>query len=112
MFAVAPYFAATTLAAAPAAAPAAPGAPKKPPPPLWASFVCGGAAACWAEVCTLPLDTCKVRLQIQGARPPGTAPKYSGMFNVFSTVIKEEGPQALWKGYDRSTPLDSPNTCP
>jgi len=79
------------------AAGTAPGAqPKKLP--IYASFLCGGAAACWAEVCTLPLDTCKVRLQIQGALPPGTAPKYSGMFHCFTTIMKEEGPQGLWKG--------------
>jgi len=67
-------------------------------PPLWLNFFCGGAAACWAEVCTIPLDTVKVRLQTQGKLPPGTPLKYTGMLNCFSTVIKEEGPQGLWKG--------------
>jgi len=66
--------------------------------PWYTSFVAGGGAACWAEVCTLPLDTCKVRLQIQGALPPGQKPKYTGLANVFTTVIAEEGPRALWKG--------------
>jgi len=55
-------------------------------------------AACWAEVMTLPLDTIKVRLQIQGALPAGTKPKYSGFANVFTTVLQEEGAKALWKG--------------
>jgi solute carrier family 25 uncoupling protein 8/9 len=66
--------------------------------PWYTSFVAGGGAACFAEVCTLPLDTCKVRLQIQGALPAGQKPKYTGLANVFTTVIAEEGPQALWKG--------------
>jgi solute carrier family 25 (mitochondrial uncoupling protein), member 8/9 len=61
--------------------------------PVYASFLCGGAAACWAEVCTIPLDTIKVRLQIQGQTK-----KYSGMLNCLTTVVAEEGPTALWKG--------------
>jgi len=75
-----------------------PSAPSQKKVPWYTSFVAGGGAACWAEVCTLPLDTCKVRLQIQGALPKGEKPKYTGLLNVFTTVIKEEGPTALWKG--------------
>ena len=84
---------ATAAAAKPAAAPA------KVIPPGYAPFVCAAAAASWAEICTIPLDTAKVRLQIQGNAPAGTAPKYTGMLNTFTTIAKEEGPRALWKGY-------------
>jgi len=66
-----------------------------PKPPFYMNFLCGGGAACFAEFCSLPLDTCKVRLQIQGADPN---PKYKGMLHCFKTVASEEGPQALWKG--------------
>jgi len=71
--------------------------PKKVP--VWANFLCGGAAACWAEVMTIPLDTCKVRLQIQGeGLKAGAAKKYNNMFHAFGVIIGEEGPLALWKG--------------
>ncbi len=49
-------------------------------------------------MCTIPLDTVKVRLQIQGNAPAGTKPKYTGFANTFKTIIAEEGPTALWKG--------------
>jgi solute carrier family 25 uncoupling protein 8/9 len=42
---------------------------------------------------TIPLDTAKVRLQIQGDKP-----KYSGMFNCIKTMIAEEGFTSLYKG--------------
>jgi hypothetical protein len=53
-----------------------------PPPsgaslPLVPSFACSAVAACLAEASTLPLDTAKVRLQMQGGLlKPGEAPKY------------------------------------
>ena len=34
--------------------------------PIWLMMLSGGTAACIAEVITIPLDTAKVRLQIQG----------------------------------------------
>lgn len=41
------------------------------------SFACSAVAACIAEATTLPLDTAKVRLQMQGGLlKPGEAPKY------------------------------------
>jgi len=66
--------------------------------PIWANFLCGGAAACWAEVVTIPLDTCKVRLQIQGELSSSGTKKYQNMFHAFGVIMSEEGPTALWKG--------------
>jgi len=41
------------------------------------SFACSAVAACVAEATTLPLDTAKVRLQMQGGLlKPGELPKY------------------------------------
>ena len=56
-------------------------------------------SASFAEACTIPIDTAKVRLQLQGAAAKGGAkPKYSGMVGTMVTVAKEEGVGALWKG--------------
>ena len=54
-------------------------------------------AACWAEVCTIPLDTAKVRLQTQ-VTEPGQTPRYNGLMGTAKTVAAEEGPFALWGG--------------
>lgn len=55
------------------------------------------AAAMAAEVLTLPLDTAKVRLQIQKVAP-GEAPRYTGVFQTMGRVAADEGPIALWSG--------------
>ncbi|GAB2277856.1 Matrilysin [Dionaea muscipula] len=58
-------------------------------------------AACFAEVCTLPLDTAKVRLQLQKKAVEGdamTLPKYRGMLGTVTTIAREEGLSSLWKG--------------
>jgi solute carrier family 25 uncoupling protein 8/9 len=53
---------------------------------------------CIAEVATIPLDTAKVRLQIQGSSPkPGVVP-YTSMVNCMARMMREEGPQSLWRG--------------
>jgi len=62
-----------------------------------ANFVCGGSAACVAEFVSLPLDTTKVRMQLQG-RDLQHVKKYKNMFHGIGVIAKEEGPQALWKG--------------
>lgn len=61
-------------------------------------------SASFAEACTIPLDTAKVRLQLQGASAAGgAAPKYNGMFGTMMTVAREEGAGALWKGITPGT---------
>ncbi|XP_021891753.1 mitochondrial uncoupling protein 2 [Carica papaya] len=65
------------------------------------TFLCSAFAACFAEFCTIPLDTAKVRLQLQrkattvdGSSPP----KYRGLLGTVATIAREEGLLALWKG--------------
>lgn len=114
-----------------------------PPPsgaqlPLLPSFACSAVAACIAEATTIPLDTAKVRLQMQGGvLKGGEAPKYRrvcggtcleaaprrceafsradalarvrcarrGLLGTVSTVAREEGVAALWKGLEPGAPL-------
>lgn len=63
-------------------------------------FLYGGIASCSAEVFTFPIDLVKTRLQVQGQKidPNAAKIKYTGMFNCFKVVIKEEGFRALYGG--------------
>lgn len=64
------------------------------------TFFSSAFAACFAEFCTLPLDTAKVRLQLQKKAAAGEddALPYRGMFGTMVTIAREEGLSALWKG--------------
>ncbi|KAK8801137.1 hypothetical protein WA158_001907 [Blastocystis sp. Blastoise] len=64
--------------------------------PLWFKFASAAAAACTAEFFTIPFDTAKVRLQIQG-EGVGAGAK-DGMFKSLVKLSKEEGVAKLWKG--------------
>lgn len=55
------------------------------------------AAAMWAEVLTIPMDTAKVRLQLQKVEP-GQIPKYVGFSGTIKTIAAEEGTLALFNG--------------
>jgi hypothetical protein len=66
--------------------------------PIWKTFTCSAIATCTAEIATLPIDTAKVRLQIQGSPIAGAKLKYSGMLGTMGTIVKEEGVAALWAG--------------
>lgn len=64
-------------------------------------FLCSAFAACFAEFITLPLDTAKVRLQLQKKAAVGDGvgvPKYRGLLDTIATIAREEGLSALWKG--------------
>ncbi|CAN6471457.1 unnamed protein product [Victoria cruziana] len=68
---------------------------------LAGTFASSAFAACFAEICTIPLDTAKVRLQLQKNVTPGdvlAAPKYRGMLGTVGTIAREEGLVSLWKG--------------
>ncbi|TKY63415.1 Mitochondrial uncoupling protein 1 [Spatholobus suberectus] len=65
------------------------------------TFASSAFSACFAEVCTIPLDTAKVRLQLQKQAVAGdvvSLPKYKGMLGTVATIAREEGLSALWKG--------------
>ncbi|GFR50940.1 hypothetical protein Agub_g13260 [Astrephomene gubernaculifera] len=63
--------------------------------PLPQMFASSAIAACTAEALTLPLDTAKVRLQLQAG-----GNKYKGMLGTVLAIAREEGPSALWKGLE------------
>jgi len=60
--------------------------------------VAAATAGCIAETSTLPLDTVKVRLQLQGQNLGEVKVQYTGMANCLSRITVEEGPTALFKG--------------
>jgi len=61
-----------------------------------------GCAASVAEVVSIPMDTTKVRLQIQGESVASGAAsqsvKYRGMTHAIFTIVKEEGIRSLFRG--------------
>lgn len=58
-----------------------------------------GTAACVADLVTFPLDTAKVRLQIQGeTKSMNVQKKYRGVFGTIITMVKTEGPRSLYSG--------------
>uniref|UniRef100_A0AAY4BN79 Dicarboxylate carrier UCP2 n=1 Tax=Denticeps clupeoides TaxID=299321 RepID=A0AAY4BN79_9TELE len=63
-------------------------------------FFGAGTAGCIADLVTFPLDTAKVRLQIQGEAKPadGTVVKYRGVFGTITTMVRTEGPLSLYSG--------------
>ncbi|XP_073321517.1 mitochondrial brown fat uncoupling protein 1 [Pagrus major] len=72
--------------------------PSDVPPPLGVKMASAGLAACWADIVTFPLDTAKVRLQIQGEKTAVGGIRYRGVFGTISTMIKTEGPRSLYNG--------------
>jgi len=61
-----------------------------------------GTAASVAEVVSIPMDTTKVRLQLQGeavnTKAASEGPKYRGMTHAIVTIVKEEGVRSLFRG--------------
>ncbi|KAF0933979.1 hypothetical protein E2562_021038 [Oryza meyeriana var. granulata] len=62
-----------------------------------AIYFTSALAACFAEVCTIPLDTAKVRLQLQ-KKAAAVAGGAGGMLATIVCIAREEGVAALWKG--------------
>lgn len=70
-------------------------------PTATVKFFGAGTAACIADLVTFPLDTAKVRLQIQGESKTAegaTGVKYRGVFGTITTMVRMEGPRSLYNG--------------
>ncbi|KAG8431196.1 hypothetical protein GDO86_019265 [Hymenochirus boettgeri] len=74
--------------------------PTDVPPTAAVKFIGAGTAACIADLFTFPLDTAKVRLQIQGETKTQNVKvaQYKGVFGTISTMVKNEGPKSLYNG--------------
>lgn len=71
------------------------------PPTAAVKFFGAGTAACFADLITFPLDTAKVRLQIQGeskAALGSEVAKYRGVFGTITTMVRTEGARSLYNG--------------
>nr|KAF6439446.1 uncoupling protein 2 [Molossus molossus] len=72
------------------------------PPTATVKFLGAGTAACIADLITFPLDTAKVRLQIQGERQgavrAAASLQYRGVLGTILTMVRTEGPRSLYNG--------------
>ncbi|KXS10816.1 putative mitochondrial dicarboxylate carrier protein [Gonapodya prolifera JEL478] len=59
-------------------------------------YVLGGAAGCFSTTIIQPIDMVKVRIQLAGEGKASGAS--SNPFTLFSKIVKEEGPLALYQG--------------
>ena len=72
--------------------------------PWWTTFVAAGLGASVAEICTLPIDTAKVRLQLLQRATVGVGaeaalrPPPPGMLAMVRAIAMTEGPRALFSG--------------
>ncbi|XP_012510249.1 PREDICTED: mitochondrial brown fat uncoupling protein 1 [Propithecus coquereli] len=67
-------------------------------PTVGVKIFSAGVAACVADVITFPLDTAKVRLQVQGEGQTSSAIRYKGVLGTITTLAKTEGPMKLYSG--------------
>lgn len=66
--------------------------------PLWQQLALGGASCGIATTFTHPLDTVKLRLQLQGTFSRHAEPRYTGLLTGLSSVARDEGLFALYQG--------------
>ncbi|XP_065739187.1 putative mitochondrial transporter UCP3 isoform X3 [Phocoena phocoena] len=72
--------------------------PSEVPPTTAVKFLGAGTAACFADLLTFPLDTAKVRLQIQGENQAARSAQYRGVLGTILTMVRTEGPCSPYKG--------------
>ena len=56
-------------------------------------MITGGLAGSFGEIVTIPLDTAKIRMQVQSGEN-----KYQGLLDCLRRILKQEGFLALYKG--------------
>ena len=60
--------------------------------PFGVQLLTAGTAACIADIMTFPLDTVKVRLQVQG-EAGSKAVMYNGVLRTVFGIARDEGPK-------------------
>ena len=60
--------------------------------PIAVQLLTAGSAACIADIMTFPLDTVKVRLQVQG-EAGSKAVMYNGVMRTVLGIARDEGPK-------------------
>ncbi|KIK41957.1 hypothetical protein CY34DRAFT_174409 [Suillus luteus UH-Slu-Lm8-n1] len=65
---------------------------------LFNNFVSGSVGGFVGTVVNTPFDVVKSRIQ-GAAKVPGVAPKYNWTYPALMTIMREEGPAALYKGF-------------
>ncbi|XP_061047640.1 mitochondrial brown fat uncoupling protein 1 isoform X4 [Eubalaena glacialis] len=68
------------------------------PPTMAVTIFSAGVAAGVADVITFPLDTAKVRLQIQCECQTSSAVRYKSVLGTITTLAKTRGPMKLYSG--------------
>lgn len=63
----------------------------------WQSMTSGASAAILGPCATCPFDVVKTRLMAQ-QKQQGVAPRYTGLIHALTTIPREEGIRAMWKG--------------
>ncbi|XP_047609517.1 mitochondrial uncoupling protein 3 isoform X2 [Phacochoerus africanus] len=72
--------------------------PPEVPPTTAVKLLGAGTAACFADLLTFPLDTAKVRLQIQGENQAARSAQYRGVLGTILTMVRNEGPRSPYNG--------------
>ncbi|XP_063112577.1 putative mitochondrial transporter UCP3 isoform X2 [Cavia porcellus] len=72
--------------------------PSEVPPTTAVKFLGAGTAACVADLFTFPLDTAKVRLQIQGENLAAQRVQYRGVLGTILTMVRTEGLRSPYNG--------------
>ncbi|CAO2611213.1 Mitochondrial brown fat uncoupling protein 1 [Lemmus lemmus] len=67
-------------------------------PTMGVKIFSAGISACLADIITFPLDTAKVRLQIQGEGQTSSTIRYKGVLGTITTLAKTEGLPKLYSG--------------
>merc|ERR1719390_201238 len=64
-------------------------------------FAAGGVSGAISKTITAPIERVKLVIQTQDANPrikSGEVPRYTGIGNCFSRILKEQGMAAFWRG--------------
>jgi len=64
------------------------------PPQVWQSAVAGGITGCVSTALNHPIDVVKTRIEAQD----GAQKEYKNTLQAFRTIVREEGPRALYRG--------------